>query len=125
MRTPRETVSALILSALLAGFGCYNTPVDTSDYTRGPAPLRFPSPAKEEHACCYEDALTGGEIFKMYCSYCHNAPSLAERPFSQFRNVAAHMRVADGVPAALERHPAANATGRAVPEAVHFLPANC
>jgi hypothetical protein len=29
----------------------------------------------------------------MYCSYCHNAPSLAERPFSNFKNVAAHMRV--------------------------------
>jgi hypothetical protein len=29
----------------------------------------------------------------MYCSYCHNAPSLAERPYAQFRNVAAHMRV--------------------------------
>jgi hypothetical protein len=29
----------------------------------------------------------------MYCSYCHNAPALAERPYAQFRNVAAHMRV--------------------------------
>jgi hypothetical protein len=29
----------------------------------------------------------------MYCSYCHNAPALAERPFAQYRNVAAHMRV--------------------------------
>jgi hypothetical protein len=51
----------------------------------------MPSPASE--SCCYEDALTGGQVFAMYCSYCHNAPALAERPFSNFRNVAAHMRV--------------------------------
>jgi hypothetical protein len=37
--------------------------------------------------------LTGGQIFAMYCNYCHNAPSLAERPYAQFRNIAAHMRV--------------------------------
>jgi hypothetical protein len=54
----------------------------------------MPSPAKEAEACgCYEDSLTGGQVFSMYCSYCHNAPSLAERPFSNFQNVAAHMRV--------------------------------
>ena len=29
----------------------------------------------------------------MYCSYCHNAPALSERPFSNFQNVAAHMRI--------------------------------
>jgi hypothetical protein len=28
----------------------------------------------------------------MYCGYCHNAPTLAERPFSNFQNVALHMR---------------------------------
>jgi hypothetical protein len=54
----------------------------------------MPSPASEAEGCgCYEDSLTGGQIFSMYCSYCHNAPSLAERPFSNFKNVAAHMRV--------------------------------
>jgi hypothetical protein len=52
----------------------------------------MPSPAKE--GCdCYEDSLTGGQIFTMYCGYCHNAASLAERPFSNYQNVAAHMRV--------------------------------
>jgi len=54
----------------------------------------MPSPAKEvEGSHRYEDSLTGGQVFTMYCSYCHNAPSLAERPFANFRNVAAHMRV--------------------------------
>jgi hypothetical protein len=45
-----------------------------------------------KHCESYEDRLTGGQIFTMYCSYCHNAPALAERPWSNFQNVAAHMR---------------------------------
>jgi hypothetical protein len=85
--------SVLILGAALGAAGCLKTPIDTSDFARGPAPLRMPSPAKEGDCACYEDSLTGGQVFTMYCSYCHNAPSLAERPYSQFRNVAAHMRV--------------------------------
>src|ERR1700756_226425 len=54
----------------------------------------MPAPEKAGEACDrYEDSLTGGQVFTMYCSYCHNAPALAERPFANFRNVAAHMRV--------------------------------
>jgi hypothetical protein len=102
--------SILGLTALLAAAGCYQTPIDTSEFARGPAPLQMPSPAKEAEACCsYEDSLTGGEIFSMYCSYCHNAPSLAERPFSNFQNVAAHMRVR------------ANLTGKEYAKLVEFL----
>jgi hypothetical protein len=67
----------------------------------------MPSPAADN--CCYEDSLTGGQVFEMYCSYCHNAPSLAERPFSNFRNVAAHMRVR------------ANLTGKEYAKVVAFL----
>ena len=109
MRNPWLAGSALTLLGMLAAAGCYHTPVDTSDYERGPAPLRMPSPAKEGEACCYEDSLTGGQVFTMYCSYCHNAPSLAERPFSQFRNVAAHMRVR------------ANLTGKEYAKLMEFL----
>jgi hypothetical protein len=92
---------------ILAAIGCYHTPIDTSDYAQGPAPLRMPSPA----ACsdCYEDSLTGGQVFSMYCGYCHNAPPLSERPFSNFRNVAAHMRVR------------ANLTGKEYAKLVEFL----
>jgi hypothetical protein len=94
LRTPWLAGSTLVLSALLVSGGCYHTPVDTSEFARGPAPRRMPSPAKEaEASCSYEDSLTGGQIFSMYCSYCHNAPTLAERPFSNFKNVASHMRV--------------------------------
>jgi hypothetical protein len=79
---------------LLLGTGCYNTPIATSEYAQGPAPLRMPSLETSGAACdCYEDSLTGGQVFKMYCSYCHNAPPLSERPFSNYQNVAAHMRV--------------------------------
>jgi hypothetical protein len=85
--------SILALTGVLTAGGCTETPVDVSDYAQGPAPLRMPSPAKESEDCSYEDALTGGEIFKMYCSYCHNAPALGERNFANFRNVAAHMRL--------------------------------
>jgi hypothetical protein len=92
---------------LLLVLGCYNTPIDVSEYARGPAPLRMPSPAAEH--CCYEDSLTGGEIFTMYCSYCHNSPALAERPFAQFRNVAAHMRIR------------ANLTGKEYAKLMEFL----
>jgi hypothetical protein len=99
----------LVLGTLAATAGCYNTPVDVSEFARGPAPLRMPSPEKGTTCCCYEDSLTGGEVFHMYCSYCHNAPSLAERPFSQFRNVAAHMRVR------------ANLTGKEYAKLMEFL----
>jgi hypothetical protein len=44
-------------------------------------------------AASYEDSLTGGEVFSMYCNQCHNARALAERPFANYQNVAAHMRV--------------------------------
>jgi hypothetical protein len=69
-------------------------PVDDSKPTCGPTPLRSRSPAQDgEVSCCYEDSLTGGHIFEMYCGYCHNARALAERPFSNYKNVAQHMRV--------------------------------
>ena len=29
----------------------------------------------------------------MYCNQCHNARTLAERPFFNYENIAAHMRV--------------------------------
>jgi hypothetical protein len=100
----------LVASAsLLAPVGCYNTPVDVSELARGPAPLRMPSPAKQVDNCCYEDSLTGGEIFTMYCNYCHNSPALAERSFANFRNVAAHMRVR------------ANLTGKEYAKLMEFL----
>jgi hypothetical protein len=110
VRTTWPAWSVLVLGALLAAAGCYYTPIDTSEYARGPAPLRFPSPARTAKACvCYEDSLTGGEVFTMYCGYCHNARSLAERPFANWQNVASHMRVR------------ANLTGKEYAKLMEFL----
>ncbi len=110
IRHPWLAGSVLVLTGVLAAAGCYNMPIDTSEYAQGPAPLRMPSPAKEAGACaCYEDSLTGGQVFAMYCSYCHYAPALAERPFANFKNVAAHMRVR------------ANLTGKEYAKLVEFL----
>ncbi len=99
-----------LVTGILATLGCYNTPTDTSDYAQGPAPRRMPGPDKEEETCgSYEDSLTGGQIFTMYCNYCHNSPALSERSYSQFRNVAAHMRVR------------ANLTGKEYAKLTEFL----
>jgi hypothetical protein len=109
-RISRPWLAGLTLTAvaIVTAVGCYHTPIDTSDYAQGPAPLRMPSPGKE--GCdCYEDSLTGGQVFSMYCGYCHNAPPLAERPFSNYQNVAAHMRVR------------ANLTGKEYAKLVEFM----
>jgi hypothetical protein len=81
----------LALSGLLATLGCQTTPLDVSGSSQGPAPLREPAPGGAD--CCYEDDLQGRRIFEMYCAACHNARTLAERPFSNYQNVAQHMRV--------------------------------
>jgi len=105
---PWMAVSVCVLVGMLSA-GCSNTPIDTSNYGQGPAPLRMPSPAKEGQACSYEDSLTGGQVFTMYCSYCHNAPTLAERNFANFQNVGSHMRVR------------ANLTGKEYAKLMEFL----
>jgi hypothetical protein len=78
----------LVSVVALATLGCQSTPIDL---TNGPAPLRIPRPGGQ--AQTYEDSLTGGEVFSMYCNQCHNARALAERPFFSYENVMAHMRV--------------------------------
>ena len=91
IRNPWMAGLVLVAMGFLAPLGCYHTPIE---FAKGPAPRRMPSPGTEDEGChCYEDTLTGGQIFTMYCSYCHNAPSLAERPFASYKNVASHMRV--------------------------------
>jgi hypothetical protein len=78
----------LAVVAALVTLGCQNMPIDLA---RGPAPLRMPRPG--EHPQTFEDSLTGGDVFAMYCNQCHNARALAERPFFNYENVVAHMRV--------------------------------
>jgi hypothetical protein len=52
----------------------------------------MPSPVKAVEPHDFEDSITGADVFQMYCSQCHNRRPMSERPFSNFRNVAAHMR---------------------------------
>jgi mono/diheme cytochrome c family protein len=89
----RLVATAIALMLPWAGLGCYNTYPDYSEAARGPTPLRGPSPKRVAEADTFEKSLTGGEIFSMYCSECHNPRPLSERPFSNFKNVAVHMRV--------------------------------
>jgi hypothetical protein len=79
----------LLFSIGFAAVGCYNAPVDVSQL---PAPLRFRLRKGEELSGRYEDEVTGGQLFTMYCGYCHNMRAVGERPFSNYQNVAAHMR---------------------------------
>ena len=82
----------LTLAGLLVLIGCYNTPSYQPADSRGAAPLREQSPAGGAD-CCYEDSVEAGHLFKVYCSACHNARPLSERPFSNYQNVMTHMRV--------------------------------
>ena len=92
-------------AAGLALSGCRNTP---TSLPHSPAPLREPPPELAE-STSFEDSLTGGQVFSMYCAQCHNARPLAERPFSNYQNVAAHMRVR------------ANLTGKEYAKLMEFL----
>jgi hypothetical protein len=40
----------------------------------------------------FDDCVSGGQLFKMYCGTCHNARPLTERPFSNTEVAFAHMR---------------------------------
>jgi hypothetical protein len=84
--------SLLIAGGIVALAGCSNTPISVANR---PAPLREPTPdmSGDEPCDSYEDRLTGGQVFAMYCQQCHNPRPIAERPFANFKNVASHMRV--------------------------------
>jgi hypothetical protein len=58
------------------------------NYSLGDAPVDPPL----VHNASYEQCLTGGRVFKMYCASCHNARPLGERPFANYEVAATHMR---------------------------------
>ena len=95
-------LSAGVLGVI--GAGCQSTPINLAN---GPAPLRMPW--KSGEGTTYEDSLTGGEVFSMYCNQCHNARALGERNLANYSNVAAHMRVR------------ANLTGKEYEKLLEFL----
>lgn len=106
----RGAAAALAVTVALSLLGCFRTRPDLTPLGQGPAPRRMPSPARQaEASCSYEDSLTGGQVFSMYCSQCHNSRPLSERPFAHYQNVAAHMRVR------------ANLTGKEYAKLMEFL----
>jgi hypothetical protein len=86
----RRGLRFLALVVALPALGCFSPPVDVS---QTPAPLRFRLRKGEELSGKWEDEVTGGQLFNMYCGFCHNARAIGERPFSNYQNVVAHMRV--------------------------------
>jgi len=85
--------AGVVLGVSLTAIGCLSTKPDRTPLAQGPVPMRERSPARPAEGVSYVDSVTGGELFSMYCSQCHNARPLSERPFSNYRNVVAHMRV--------------------------------
>jgi hypothetical protein len=57
----------------------------------------------------YDDSVTGGRLFQMYCGACHNARPLGERPFANSAVAVAHMREQ------------AYLTGKEYRQIIHFL----
>lgn len=114
MRKPRISpwrgaMATFVLAIPPTLLGCFHTTPDYTDFARGPAPLRVPSPAASGKSESYEDSLTGGQVFSMYCAECHNPRPLSERPLSNYKNVAVHMRVR------------ANLTGKEYAKLAEFL----
>jgi hypothetical protein len=76
---------------LLTAGGCWqvrSAHTTTRNYGLGDAPIDPPA----ECDGSYEECLTGGRVFAMYCASCHNARPLGERPFANYEVAASHMR---------------------------------
>jgi hypothetical protein len=81
--------SVLFFAAASAGCRAISSAHTASrNYSLGHAPVDPPM----VHDASYEQCLTGGRVFKMYCSSCHNARPLGERPFANYEVAATHMR---------------------------------
>jgi hypothetical protein len=93
----------------MACSACGNLPsahTASRNYGLGGAP-QDPPAAEAGHS--YDDYLSGGRVFQMYCGACHNARPLAERPFSNYEVASAHMREQ------------AYLTGKEYRQLIHFL----
>jgi hypothetical protein len=103
-------IPALLLAAAIV-LGCELAPLRTGDrisststFRGGSQEVRLageivsgelsdPATSRCTEPWRYEDSLTGGHIFQMYCGACHNARALGERPFASYENATNHMRV--------------------------------
>ncbi len=88
---PLTLCSLALVSFATSCAGCRDVPsahTIARNYSLGEAPIDPPS----AHNASYEQCLTGGRIFKMYCGSCHNARALGERSFASYEVAASHMR---------------------------------
>ena len=81
-------LGAIIVTVVLI-FGCG---VDSSHtYSRNYALTRTPvDPPKKRGK--FDECTTGGELFRLYCSSCHNGRPLGERNFRASEAAMSHMR---------------------------------
>lgn len=87
------TVSLLILFASLSFcLGCVlSSPsphTSNRNYSLEPIPVDRPANASEK----FEDRVSGGRLFQLYCSSCHEGRPLGERPFRETAVTFNHMR---------------------------------
>jgi len=111
----RRGMDLIGVTAVAAGLvawaclGCGSAPSAHTagrNYSLGAAPH---DPPHDSAHRSYDDYLSGGRIFQMYCGACHNARPLAERPFSNYEVASAHMREQ------------AYLTGKEYRQLIHFL----
>jgi hypothetical protein len=98
----------LAATAALVLAGCWQIPsahTVSRNYSYGDAPVDPPG----EAGCKFDDCVKGGELFKLYCSSCHNGRPLGERPFNHEEVCFAHMREQ------------AYLTGKEYRQLIHFL----
>src|SRR5262245_58245748 len=71
--------------------GCWGPPsahTVSRNYSTGEAPVDPP----RDGGSGFEDCVSGGRLFQLYCGSCHNARALGERPFANYEVAMSHMR---------------------------------
>lgn len=95
-------------AVVFVAVGCWTNPsphtISRNYNLRG-----FPADPPPHGGGQFDDRVTGGELFKMYCGACHHARALGERPFANYEVAVAHMREQ------------ASLTGKEYRAIIHFL----
>ena len=78
----------LLIAVALAGCKLPSAHTYSRDYSN--SPTRVVDKAKANGS--FEDCVEGGQLYKMYCSQCHNTRPLGERNFRETEVSFSHMR---------------------------------
>lgn len=85
------TARFYVLTAAILFAGCNLPSAHTISRDYGKSTSRTMKP-ETNGGNSFEDCVDGGQLFKMYCSQCHNARPLAERSFRETEVSFSHMR---------------------------------